>query len=366
MKICCIGILLLLLVGCASTSSYKDYLNDYKLFHTIPDLAELKGKEDYQKTLKSYKQYKTGYWAGYSCRGQAYCYKALGKERKALQKWKKAYRGGHRIDFSQMQQDSTFFAAIWPQLKKIYPSQRQKYLATLDTNLREKLRDMVARDQGIRYQYQDPKYASKKDSIKELWLQIDRQNIADLKEIVKQYGWPGISLTGDAYTTDIRGLEQMASLMVIHASEEVNQYFLPYAKQAARKNKTIWRDPEFIMTNLLWRFERKYGHVKLREVYLKKDGSLKKNKSFFQIGSLAKWLQDNDKDKVILFATAYSEQQAKANRKNIRSLEQIKQMLGELDIAPDRITINDTIKIVKDDGLGKYKVGLNYIRELFR
>mgnify|MGYP002779776177 CR=1 FL=1 len=352
-----ISALLILLPSCAPSFTYRHFLNERKQVSRAYDLREA-GK--YCQALSIYRKTGGGFARTSRYRGMAYCFKAAGKEDKALRSYRKAIRQGHRMDFANWAKDSVFLGNVWAELRRTYPRYRQRYLSGIDTALQRELLAMAEKDQSVR---RELTRTSKRDSAYKPMEAIDLENERRLRQIAAKHGWPGEKILGSTYSTGMQGVDMVASLFIVHASEETNLYFLPIATKSATRHRASWLDPEAIMANLLWRFERKDGYVKMREVRVRKNGNLNERKSFFQIGTLAKMLTDNPDKEISMFATAYTAQEAKANAKNTNALRQIKRMLAEHGVAESRIHLSDSVRVTRDDELGTYKIAFCHVRK---
>jgi len=96
----------------------------------------------------------------------------------------------------------------------------QKYRSALSANMRGK-GDSLAKVYGIQ----------KEDLNAYFWKlqgEIDSLNMARVEEIIKQYGYPGISLVGKATNE--------TAFYIIQHSKRIDQY-LPVVKKAAEKNE---------------------------------------------------------------------------------------------------------------------------------
>jgi hypothetical protein len=104
-------------------------------------------------------------------------------------------------------------------------------------SLRQELLEMGKKDQQYRYRMMDlmkqgignPEVKKQFDAITKMIEQIDNANLKRLEEIIKEYGWPGISLVG-------KEAAQAAFLILQHGQLTAQRKYFPLLKEAAGKN----------------------------------------------------------------------------------------------------------------------------------
>jgi hypothetical protein len=213
---------------------------------------------------------------------------------------------------------------------------------------------MVEQDQTIRYALQQAD-VQEKDSLGREMRKIDSLNISRLKAIEQKYGWPGFRLIGNrqTYPTDV---DADVALLVIHAGEAENHYFLNAALKKIQKKEASWWDAYGIMKNLVFRFNED-GHNKLRHIGMDEKGNVEMERSFFQLKVLADFLKDNPLQKITLFVVQYEGEDPQHLVRYQKSVKEIRNFLVREGIPAKSVGISEKMKIVKDDGLGRYRIG---------
>jgi hypothetical protein len=229
-------------------------------------------------------------------------------------------------------------------LKEKFSVNYALYLDQIDSTLLKELEYMISEDQ---------KYRTKKlnkDEYDKLQKPIDSLNIQKLYKIVNVKGWPNRKQLGIGMIPD-------PTTIVIHSNHKDNIFFLNEVLVSAEKNLITWFKPEVIMSNLLWRFEKDEGLVKLRYLDFTRSGDLDLEKSYFQLATLAKFRKNNSKWKMTFFPT-YTNSKDKNKIKNYKTiLYKIKEFLVKEGVSEDLIILDMNFKKVKDDGLGKFYFG---------
>jgi hypothetical protein len=110
--------------------------------------------------------------------------------------------------------------------------------------LREELLKRVGQDQAIRKQLIEKGIQNPDKELESRMHDIDRDNTARMKEIVKQYGWPGPELVGDD------GVEA-AFLLVQHADYEFQKEMLPLVREAYRAKKLSGQSYALLLDRVL-------------------------------------------------------------------------------------------------------------------
>lgn len=110
--------------------------------------------------------------------------------------------------------------------------------------LRKELLERVERDQAIRNEMIRSGVTHPDAKIEARMMEIDSANTARMKEIVKQYGWPGPELVG------VDGTEA-AFLLVQHAEHEFQKQMLPLVEKAYREKKLQGQDYALLLDRVL-------------------------------------------------------------------------------------------------------------------
>jgi|GEM_PF-924489 len=110
--------------------------------------------------------------------------------------------------------------------------------------LRQELLERVDRDQAIRNEMIRNGVTNVDAALQGRMTAIDSANTARMKEIVKQYGWPGPELVG------VDGTEA-AFLLVQHAEHEFQKQMLPLVERAYREKKLQGQDYALLLDRVL-------------------------------------------------------------------------------------------------------------------
>lgn len=110
--------------------------------------------------------------------------------------------------------------------------------------LRQELLERVDRDQAIRNEMIRNGVTNVDAALQGRMTAIDSANTARMKEIVKQYGWPGPELVG------VDGTEA-AFLLVQHAEHEFQKQMLPLVERAYREKKLRGQDYALLLDRVL-------------------------------------------------------------------------------------------------------------------
>src|SRR5689334_12841618 len=116
--------------------------------------------------------------------------------------------------------------------------------AAANPALRRELLSRVQQDQAIRnelikkgIEYPDAALLARMKT-------IDSENTGRMKEIIKQYGWPGPNLVGDDGT-------EAAFLLVQHADHEFQKQVLPLVREAYHSHKLSGQDYALLLDRVL-------------------------------------------------------------------------------------------------------------------
>jgi tetratricopeptide (TPR) repeat protein len=334
-----------------SQTSYRDFLEVREFYDSGTLLME---NGQYKKALYLFQQAAQDPGQKLSAlNGAAICYMKLKDEQKALAAIEEAFRNGYLLRY--MEQDKPLLP-LRPKMEELFATLRPRYLETLDTLLRRELKNMVMQDQQIRSQIRTLPEGQEKDSARIQMLKTDNLNIVRLKEIERQYGWPGFKLIGNRQTYPDDSNPDV-TLLVAHAGEADNLFFLEAVMKKIVKKEASWWDAYDIMKNLVFRFNED-GYNKLRQTVLDNEGHLDIDQSFFQLKVLADFLSDNPTQKITLAVVQYEDESESTIVVYQKSLKAIRDFLVKEGTPVKSITIRDKVLKVKDDGLGKYRVAL--------
>lgn len=123
-------------------------------------------------------------------------------------------------------------------------AQERDASAVASPALRKELLERVERDQAIRNEMIRSGVTHPDAKIEARMMEIDSANTARMKEIVKQYGWPGPELVG------VDGTEA-AFLLVQHAEHEFQKQMLPLVEKAYREKKLQGQDYALLLDRVL-------------------------------------------------------------------------------------------------------------------
>lgn len=322
----------LVFVSCQSKQlEYSDFLECEEAYQWA---LYLKSQSNYKDAIVQFELADKSINNFPASKEMAECYMHLGETNKALDLATIAFQRG----FPVTSFDEHLFATVWSELEREFKVNSTSYYQTVDTLLRNELSQMIMNDQKIRLNPQ---------SIEKM-MEIDLYNINRLKEICRSKGWPGRRLLGYGRIPD-------PSILVIHASERDNIFFLDLVVRASLKNEASWFSARAIMINLLWRFDDD-GYNKLRHTYVDSHGELDTIRSFFQLSSLATFLNDNTEKGIVLLGF-HNSQSFSEKRTRMEQLEQIKRFLSNAGIRDDRVRIQKETMKVKPDEFGGYNFG---------
>lgn len=323
-------------------STYREFLIQRKQFDSANVLM---GAGEYTEALKLFSGlYDNIDLSLSSHKKSAICNLRLGQRVKALNHIEKAIEKGFKLDFIL---NGPELNPLKHEIEEAYAAIRPHYLRKVDTVLRTKIYHMLLSDQAVRHSLID-NHVLDRDSVKRIMRTVDSLNISKLIKIEAEIGWPGTAEIGSDQTFDVQMPD--VNLIVRHSSEADNIFFLESAIRKAQQGKASWRDPFGIMTNLCFRFNQDDGHIKLRNIFFKDDGTLDEENSFLQLMAIANFMQDNEQRKLTL---------KKVNWKGVArsvDLKQVKRFLIKNGVSESRIAVSDQIVFGKDDGLGKYTV----------
>lgn len=259
----------------------------------------------------------------------AHVYKHFGDKEKTLYHIQKAFETGHVLSSYKTE----LFSDIVDTLELIFPAANTFYLNSLNLDLQTKINEMRAKDQLHRgnMEKQGP---------------IDSLNSIMLKEIVGEYGWPGRALIGN----------HAPHIIVMHLNEADNYYFIEKILDACGNNLALWNDAEMVMTNMLWKFEPKDNHTKLRYLFVDDKGALDLEHSYLLLNSLGKTLFSHPNVAIELHRTdLYPKDETKI-------LAEIKEFLLAYGVDEKQIIISEEIIETVTDDLGEYFVAYKRIR----
>src|SRR5262245_4459367 len=110
--------------------------------------------------------------------------------------------------------------------------------------LRQELLKRVDQDQAIRKQLIKSGSQNPDKGLELRMREIDMNNTVRMKEIVKQYGWPGPELVGEDGT-------EAAFLLVQHADYEFQKEMLPLVREAYRMKKLSGQSYALLLDRVL-------------------------------------------------------------------------------------------------------------------
>lgn len=284
----------------------------------------------------------------------ALCYINLNEPKKAVKEIDRAFLEGHPIEYVK---NEPAFLPLMPVIEEHYKRIRPKYLSKVNFALRTKLCKMREDDQGIRYLLHEPGNLIKKkrDSIFAIMEGIDSVNMSYFREIERKYGWPDAKLIGRNETINDDKHPVYADLFVIHSSEKDNIIYLQSALKEVCKGEESWWSAVGIMKNLLFRFNEE-GFNKLRYTYLTNEGLIDWKRSYFQLKVLSEFLHDNPNDRISLFIAKYKNETLESPDRYIKTLDELRRFLISEKVNPESIFIENEIRTVDDDGMGKYRI----------
>ena len=125
--------------------------------------------------------------------------------------------------------------------------------------LRTELEKMMEEDQKLRTRVMEveKKYGPNSKELAALWkeqIEIDNRLLKRLEEIIRQYGWPGRSLVGDAASLG-------AFLIIQHADYEYQKKYFPLISEAMKRGEVRPQDVALLEDRILMREGKKqiYG-----------------------------------------------------------------------------------------------------------
>lgn len=241
---------------------------------------------------------------------------------------------------------------IYDTLKSIFPAARNYYFNSIETNLRNTLRQMQIRDQS----YRSMEGFSENQTYRKRQHEIDSANIEKLKKITSDYGWPGRQLIGwHPDKTNGRRLPPSPNLMVIHSCEFYNYYFLERIIKSCAANQESWTVAEGVMQSLLRRFERIDNHNKLRYIFIDDVGMIDFDRSLLLLNSLLVLMEFNP---VIGFSLHLTDMHP---TQDAAILNTIKDFLTQRGIQDNRIVISEKVIESIPEELGDYYVATKSI-----
>lgn len=234
---------------------------------------------------------------------------------------------------------------------------------TIDSTIRQKLKEMFVTDQYYRSFDPKPVIDSTYKQRMKLMAQVDSINTAMLKAMIEEKGeWIGLAIRGGLADDSVMLPMPDASLIAAHAKEDDQIYFLGKAMESAYNNRSEWRDAQTLMTMLLFRFEKQNGLVKLQYTYADTANKLDIQRSDFQLATLAKLTLDHNlKQGVEIFLVYETEQEKLANESRISILSEIRSVLNSKGIPDSHIKINsEQQKITRGKQEPYYFIGLRH------
>lgn len=336
-----------------SPFSYADFLLERKQLDEIDRLLEDSQATEALKLAQSLR------CAGILCRSKnlyiAIAYAKTGRFRPAQTALAKAMEQGQELKYL----DTVLFAPILPKIRKKYPLYHQRYERRIDTALRAELIRMTANDQKYRPAFVAARQKGDSSLIRNLGRRIDSidsDNLDRLYQMTEKGGWPGVQRVGH-YVAGVTNPDP--ALVIIHSPERDNIRFLDIISGACRQGLESWFAAQTVMSNLLFRFAtQEYPYVKLRHVFLTKEGRIDVDRSLLQLNVLTDLLRNNTWHDIELHPTT-----ALSGGDPGGLLRDLKQQLMALGCSEERISLNESPIPVPDDSLGTYLFCFKRIRK---
>jgi hypothetical protein len=275
------------------------------------------------------------------------CWMGLGNKQKAMEELRLGFLHGALLRHLH---GAATLEAYMSEITAMYKEVRPQYLASIDTVLRNTLIKMLERDQTIRNVYKKAR-ASQRDSLYRAMQRADGENILALKEIEKQFGWPGDKLIGPR---EFDHYEMGAvSLIVMHNSAADQIYFLKSAIAKAQANEGSWYDPYNMMTKMLIGYKTT---IPLRFTYLDSENKLDTKGSFFQLRTLADLMSNNSNFRLTFFVAYYADESQAEMYDLVDSLRELKSFLLNNGVPAEAIDIKADPVLINDDKLGRCRI----------
>ncbi len=131
-------------------------------------------------------------------------------------------------------------------LNSVPSAQEKSAPPVADQELRQELLKRVDQDQAIRNELIEKGVVHPDQALGARMSDIDSSNTARMREIVKQFGWPGPELVGKDGT-------EAAFLLVQHADYAFQKEMLPLVRDAYRANKLSGQDYALLLDRVLVR-----------------------------------------------------------------------------------------------------------------
>jgi imidazolonepropionase-like amidohydrolase len=131
-------------------------------------------------------------------------------------------------------------------LESVANAQEKSSPPVADQELRQELLKRVDQDQAIRNELIEKGVVHPDHALEARMSDIDSSNTARMREIVKQFGWPGPELVGKDGT-------EAAFLLVQHADYAFQKEMLPLVRDAYRANKLSGQDYALLLDRVLVR-----------------------------------------------------------------------------------------------------------------
>ena len=134
-------------------------------------------------------------------------------------------------------------------------------MKTQNPKLAVKILQMAKSDQSARKEY------TKVSSVLTKMLEIDRANLVEMKKIVKEFGWPTLSLVG-------KRASHMAWLLVQHADSNIKfqEYCLDLMNKSLKNNEVSKKDIAYLTDRVL--VNRGKAQIYGTQFYKNKKGEL--------------------------------------------------------------------------------------------
>jgi hypothetical protein len=197
----------------------------------------------------------------------AICYANAGKKEAALEAMRKAvYEGLFYLSLPDLKADTNLQAMRkwpeWPMLEKGIAQNMEYYVFGSNKALRQELIAMRLADQLHRSDFKirdSLRLVGRKnaaDSLDQVQMETDSRNEKRMKQILREYGWPGFSLVG--YEGD-----NAAWIICQHADKDIpfQERSLKYLKEAVLVHNTQAANYAYLLDRILVRTNRQqvYG-----------------------------------------------------------------------------------------------------------
>ncbi|MBA3666026.1 MAG: hypothetical protein H0W61_17755 [Bacteroidetes bacterium] len=344
-------LILIIFARHASSQSYsfRDYLNDQKTSRKIYKAIQVNNIDSVKEYLSKYKN-RLGF-TYYQCKTLI------------------ANKESNPNQYTFL--DSAFMRGMTPlcidkhlskfDSVKVQDSFRQNYLRAFNRRLISVIDSMQNKDQYYRQQMdmvmhsEEPlsanipngvenkskitlKQPSKKQQMDSLWkLQnpIDSANILKVKEIIKQYGWPGAKLVGDNYCQRPGPDVTILFTHLGNTQREFQISTLQKVIELCKKQEDSWQNAEGLLFGLHSKFSGQFSEFSFLEI---KNNKINKEESFFSVYKMSE-----------LIIKAVSKRKIEIRCAKLSLYNELKEFMLSMN---ELITIDEQeLKFRKDEGM---------------